>query len=122
VNDKAAEELELHQETISNDSNSPLHQIRQKELEISGRVLATKRQADEIVAAARREAADIVTAAEAEGGAGAADRDAKIRAEAESEAARLHAEAQAEADTLKIQIDARQQEAVSIVLTAVTTV
>ena len=44
MDDNVAEEMRLHQETIATDANTPLHLIREKELEISGRVLAAKRE------------------------------------------------------------------------------
>lgn len=122
MDERVVEEIRMHQETIATDSNTPLHLIREKELEISGQVLAAKRKADEIVAEARKKAAELVSTAEAEGGAGAASRDAAIRATAEEEAARLRTEAQAEAGTLKAQIDSRRDDAVRLVLDAVTTV
>ena len=122
MDERVVEEIRMHQETIATDSNTPLHLIREKELEISGQVLAAKRKADEIVAEARKKAAELVSTAEAEGGAGAASRDAAIRATAEEEAARLRTEAQAEAGTLKAQIDSRRDEAVRLVLDAVTTI
>ena len=122
MDERVVEEIRMHQETIATDSNTPLHLIREKELEISGQVLAAKRKADEIVAEARKKAAELVSTAEAEGGAGAASRDAAIRATAEEEAARLRTEAQAEAGTLKAQIDSRRDDAVRLVLDAVTAV
>ena len=67
MEDKAIEELELHQRVITSDDNSPLELIREKEMEISGRVLQSKREADEIVAEARRRAAERIAAAETEG-------------------------------------------------------
>ena len=60
MDEKVLEEIKFHQETIATDANSPLHLIREKEIEISGRVLAAKREADEIVADARKKAAEIV--------------------------------------------------------------
>jgi vacuolar-type H+-ATPase subunit H len=122
VDDKVVEEIRMHQETVASDNNSPLHLIREKELEISGKVLAAKRQADEIVTEARKKAAELVSTAESEGGAGAADRDAAIRAEAEKEAERLNLEAKAEAVKLQAQVDARRTDAVRLVLDAVTAV
>ena len=89
MDENVVEEIRLHQETIAVDNNSPLHLIREKELEISGRVLSAKREADEIVATARKKAAEVVSTAEAEGGAGAADREKAIRDEATREADRL---------------------------------
>ncbi len=40
MDDKVAENIQFHQETVETDQNSPLHLIREKEIEISGRVLA----------------------------------------------------------------------------------
>jgi vacuolar-type H+-ATPase subunit H len=122
VDDKVVEEIRMHQETVASDNNSPLHLIREKELEISGKVLAAKRQADEIVTEARKRAAELVSTAEAEGGAGAASRDAAIRAEAEKQATSLREEAKVEASKLQAQVDARRDDAVRLVLDAVTAV
>ena len=122
MEDKVVEEIRMHQETVASDNNSPLHLIREKELEISGKVLAAKREADQIVTEARKKAAELVSAAEAEGGVGAADREAAIKAEAEREAGRLHSEARAEADKLQAQVDLRRDDAVRVVLDTVTAV
>jgi vacuolar-type H+-ATPase subunit H len=119
---KVVEEIRMHQETIATDANTPLHLIREKELEISGQVLAAKREADEIIATARKKAAELVNIAESEGGAGAADRDAAISAKADGDAAKLRSEAQAEADKIKEQVDTRRADAVRLVLDAVTAV
>jgi vacuolar-type H+-ATPase subunit H len=122
VDDKVVEEIKMHQETIATDANTPLHLIREKELEISGMVLAAKRQGDEIVAEARKKAAELVSTAEAEGGAGAADRDAAIRAAADEEATKLLSDAQAESARIKSQVETRRNDAVRLVLDAVTAV
>ena len=122
MDDKVVEEIQMHQETIATNANTPLHLIREKELEISGQVLASKRQADEIVAAARKKAAELVSHAEAVGGAGAADRDAAIKAKADEDAAKLKSEAAAEAAKIQAQVDARRGDAVRLVLDAVTAV
>lgn len=122
MDDSVLEDIKLHQETIASDANSPLHQIREKELEISGRVLTAKRQADEIVAAARKKAAEIVSAAESAGGAGAEQTEKAIKAEAERESARLVEEATREAAVLKEQVDARRADAVRLVLEEVTSI
>lgn len=122
MDENVVEEIRLHQETIAVDNNSPLHMIREKELEISGRVLSAKREADEIVATARKKAAEVVSTAESEGGAGAANREEVIRSEAEREASSLRETAHAEAQTLKAQVEARRDEATRLVLDAVTAV
>lgn len=122
MNDKGVEELKLHQETVANDMNSPLHQIREKELEISGRVLTAKRQADEVVAVARKRAAELMATAETEGGVGAANSEQAIKAEADRESKRLRETAEQEARTLADQVEARRAEAVRMVLGEVTSV
>lgn len=121
MDENVVEDIRLHQETIAADNNSPLHLIREKELEISGRVLSAKREADEIVATARKQAAEIVSTAEAEGGAGAANREKVIRDEAASEANRLREAAHVEAGTLKEQVGKRRDQATRLVLDAVAT-
>jgi vacuolar-type H+-ATPase subunit H len=122
VDEKAVEELQMHKETIATDSNTPLHLIREKEIEISGSVLAAKREADEIVTLARKKAAEVVTKAESEGGAGAAVSEEAILARAEEEASRLRSEAKVEASELVGQIDSHREAAVRLVLGAVTTI
>lgn len=122
MDDNVVEQIQMHQETIATDANTPLHLIREKELEISGQVLAAKRIADEIVAEARKKSAELVSTAEAEGGAGAADRDAAILAKAEEDAAKLRTDASAEAKKIQAQVDTRRADAVRLVLDAVTAV
>ena len=122
MDDNVVDEIRMHQETVASDNNTPLHLIREKELEISGKVLAAKRQADEIVTGARKKAAEVVATAESEGGAGAVDREAKIKADAEQQAEQLRSAARAEADRLQAQVDTRREEAVRLVLDAVTAV
>ena len=122
MDEKVAEEIRMHKETIATDSNTPLHLIREKEIEISGRVLAAKRKADEVVAEARKKAAEVLSKAEAESGAGAAESEAAIAAKAETDAAQLRADAKAEAANLKGSIDSHRAEAVRVVLDAVTTI
>ncbi|MDO8986868.1 MAG: V-type ATPase subunit subunit G family protein [Coriobacteriia bacterium] len=67
MEEKVLEEIQFHQDTVSRDANSPLHLIREKEMEISGRVLAAKKEAEEIVATARKKAVEVIQAAEEEG-------------------------------------------------------
>jgi len=116
VDDTVVDDIKLHQETIASDTNSPLHQIREKELEISGRVLSAKREADEVVAAARKKAAELLAKAESEGGAGAEASEQAIKDEAEREASRLRDEAAQEARVLNEQVESRRGDAVRVVL------
>lgn len=122
ANENVVDEINLHKETIANDSNSPLHLIREKELEISGRMLSAKRQADEIVAEARKKAAEVVAAAEAEGGAGAKLSAGSIIAEADTAASKLRSEAETDAASISDRVETRREAAVQIVVRAVTTV
>lgn len=122
MDDRVVEEVKLHQETIATDVNSPLHQIREKELEISGRVLTAKRQADEIIAVARKKAAELMSVAEAEGGIGAADREKTIGGEADREAKGLRDAAESEASAIGEQSEVRRAEAVRMVLKEVASV
>ena len=121
-NDHVADEIKFHEETIASDSNSPLHLIREKEMEISGRMLAAKRQADEILAEARKKAAEIIATAEAEGGAGAKASVESIASVADAEAVGLRSQAQDDAGAISVRVEGRKGDAVRLVLDAVTTV
>jgi len=117
--DNVAEQVKLHQETIASDSNSPLQLIREKELEISGRMLSAKRNADEVVADARKQAAEIVARAEAESGGGAKASSERIAADAAEEARSLREDAEQQAKALSEAIGARFDQAVDLVVDAV---
>jgi vacuolar-type H+-ATPase subunit H len=119
VEDKVAEQIQFHQETVETDQNSPLHLIREKEIEISGRVLRAKREADEIVADARKKSAEIISAAENEGSEGGEGRRSQIEAEAEAEADQVTAQAQSEVSELEAKIAGQRDRAVELVLDAV---
>jgi len=122
VDDKVLEEIRFHQNVVEHESGSPLYQIREKEMEISGRMLAAKRQADDIVATARRKAADIVTKAEGEGEKLAKDSEAKALADAEKEAAKIRAKAEQDATALEEALAARTDDATRLIVSAVTQV
>lgn len=122
MDEKVVEELQFHQETVTTEENSPLHLIREKEMEISGRVLAAKREADEIVAEARREAAKMIAAAGDEAVAKAAKMDKSVQAELEKESAKVRADAEKEADGLEKAISSRIPKAVDFVIDNVTAV
>lgn len=119
MEDKVAEEIQFHQETVETDQNSPLHLIREKEIEISGRVLRAKRESDEIVSDARKKAAEIISNAENEGSEGGQGRRAEIEAEAEAEAERVTAKAQAEVSELEAKVASQRDRAVELVLDTV---
>ena len=119
MDENVLEELEFHKQTVETDDNSPLHLIREKEMEISGRVLAAKRQADEIVADARREQVRLVSAAHDEANAKAKEREAEVRADMERKVADVRKEAEAEVVSLEQLIAGKKQGAVSTVIESV---
>ena len=122
MDDKASEELAFHQETVASDTNTPLHLIREKEIEISGRVLAAKRQADEIVADARKQAAALLGSVQDEAAANASAREAEVRAEVDREIAQLSVQSDEEVAALAQSIEKRLPEAVAMVVESVTRV
>lgn len=102
------------------DMSSPLHLIKEKELEISGRVLATRQQAEEIVAEARRKAVEVKRVAEEEGRRLAEGEKASGLSELNLQIEKLMHDAEAEVDSLKVRAAERQGEAVSVVVDVVT--
>jgi vacuolar-type H+-ATPase subunit H len=122
VDEKVLEEIRFQQEVVDKDTESPLYLIRQKELEISGRVLAARSQAEKIVADARKKAQAILRDAEAE-----ADRQVKrhteeVLAAAEREAAEIRASIPEQTAALKAKLEPKIDEAVEFVVRAVTSV
>ncbi|MBE0477328.1 MAG: hypothetical protein IBX62_09550 [Coriobacteriia bacterium] len=124
MDEKVLEEIQFHQETISRDgaSTSPLHLIREKEMEISGRVLASKREAEELIATARRKTVEMTTKAEDEGAKLAAQRATALTAEAEVEVERIRQEATEEVTRLRESISSREERAVAFLLDLVKSV
>jgi len=122
VDEKVLEELKFHQETIATDAHSPLHLIREKEMEISGRVLAAKSEAEGIVAAARKKSVDIVAKAEEQGRALSDEREKQVLAEVEREIAQVRADSEIEAVDLEQKLEARTGEAAKYIVDTVLTV
>jgi vacuolar-type H+-ATPase subunit H len=60
MDEKVLEEIRFHQNAAGRDANSPLFQIREKEMEISGRVFAARNQADKMISDARQRSLEIV--------------------------------------------------------------
>jgi vacuolar-type H+-ATPase subunit H len=122
ADDKLLEELRVNQEVVEHDAASPLHRIREKEIEISGRVMSAKQQADEIVAEARKRAAKTLAKAEVEGERLAREREEKALAEAERDAAAIREQAVADAVALEASLASRCAAAAQAVVKAVTEV
>lgn len=119
MDETVAEELEFHQQTVATDANTPLHMIREKELEISGRMLAAKRKADEVVSEARRKAAAIVAAAQDEAKGLAEQREKVVHAELEQQVARTRSDADVAVEELQHKSEQKRAQAVSYVVDAV---
>lgn len=120
MDEKVLEEIRFHQDVVNKDANSPLYQIREKEMEISGRVLAAKTQAEKIVTDARKAAVETLRNAETD-----ADRAAKEHAEqavakAEVEASSLRGKITVDTDALEKELDKRHSEAVDAIVSIVT--
>jgi len=116
---KKLEELEFHQETVGADANSPLHLIREKEMEISGRVLAAKQEAEDIVAAARKRAVETTQKAEADGAEQAKERAAEMLASVEQDIESVKTDSAGDVEALESSIGGRTQDAVAFVVEAV---
>lgn len=119
MEDKEMADLEFHRETIAGDSNSPLHLIREKEIEISGRILAAKRTADEIISNARREAVALVNEAQGDASHIVEEHDVTAKAEAEKQAEDLRKRAEQEIADLESSIAGKKRDAVSFVVDSV---
>jgi vacuolar-type H+-ATPase subunit H len=122
VDDKALEQIQFHQDVINRDTTSPLYQIREKEIEISGRVLAAKQKAETVVADARRKSAETVTKARTDADVLAREHEAKTLAEAKKKAAALRDGVGDEVAAIDKQVKGRLDPAIDSVVKAVTQV
>jgi vacuolar-type H+-ATPase subunit H len=120
--DKQLEDIEFHQDFIEKDSSSPLHLIREKEMEITGRVLKAKREAEEIIAEARRKAAERASKAESEGDDLAKEREKEIRAESVAKAKEVEAATAKDLKKLAGHIETTRSKAVKAVVDMATDV
>lgn len=119
MDEKVLEEIRFHQDVVNKDASSPLYQIREKEMEISGRVLAAKSQAEKTVADARRKAVDIVKNAEAEADKAAKKHSEKVLADADAEAVRLREGITTEVKELEDRLTAKLGGAVDYIVNIV---
>ena len=120
VDDKVLEEIQFHQDVIAKDASSPLYQIREKEIEISGRVLAARQKAEALIADARRKAAETVNTAQTEGETKAREHEAKSLADAAEQAKKLRAGIGGEIEAIDSTMAQRKAKAVETVIKAVT--
>ena len=120
MEEKVLEEIRFHQDVVNKDANSPLYQIREKEMEIHGRVLAAKAQAEKIVSEARQKAAELIAAAEQESDTLAKEHADAALGKAAADAAAIKREAEDGIGGLESQLAKRHQEAVDFVVSVVT--
>jgi len=120
VDEKVLEEIRFHQDVVNKDANSPLYQIREKELEITGRVLAAKNQAEKLVNDARKAAQDLLHEAEITADKLAKKHSEDVVARAEQEAAAIRAGIEDEKAALRAELEARIPEAAEWIVKAVT--
>jgi vacuolar-type H+-ATPase subunit H len=107
---------------IGQDATTPLHLIRQKELELSGRVLKSREQAAETVSAARKRAAEIVSHAETEAETESKAWEEKRTADANAEAESVRAGVGDSVTELEAQVAQRKGAAVDAIVERVTRV
>lgn len=119
MDEKVLEEIRFHQDVVNKDANSPLYQIREKELEISGRVLAARNQAEKVVSDARKAAQDTLRDAEANADKAAKKHAEEALAKAEAEAAAVRGGIDAERSELSAELDQRVAEAATFVVSTV---
>lgn len=122
MDEKVLEEIRFHQDAVTGDASSPLFQIREKEMEISGRVFAARNQADKMISDARQRAVEIVRGAQSDAERLAKEHGDKVLAEMEKSVEDVEANGVAEVAALRKELAARQGEAAEFVVKLVTAV
>ena len=122
MDEKVLEEIRFHQEAASKDAASPLFQIREKEMEISGRVFAARNQADKMISDARQRALEIVRTAQADADRLAKEHADKVLAEVESSIEDVKKGGVVEVEELKQELAKRQSDAADFLVKIVTAV
>lgn len=122
MDEKVLEEIRFNQDAASKDASSPLFQIREKEMEISGRVLAARQQADKVVSDARTKAASIIAGAGSDAERLAKERISTIEAETAATIESIGQDGAVEVEALKKTLVERQGDAAEFVVKLVTAV
>ncbi len=122
MDEKVLEEIRFHQDAVTRDANSPLFQIREKEMEISGRVFAARNQADKMISDARQRALEIVRSAHADAERLAKEHADKVLAGVEGTIEEVKVQGVEEVKTLTKELAKRQSDAADFVVKLVTTV
>ncbi len=100
-------------------AQTPVELIRQRETVLSGRVLAAKREADELIIDARRQAVAIIETTTEESAETARERARVLADEAEVDVAEMRSAAEAEAKALSDSITSRIPTAVDYIVQSV---
>ncbi len=116
MDEKVLEEIRFHQDAVTRDANSPLFQIREKEMEISGRVFAARNQADKIISDARQRALEIVRNAQADAERLAKEHADKVLAEVESTITDVGAQGVGQVAELEKELAMRKADAADFVV------
>jgi len=122
MDEKVLEEIRFHQDAVTRDANSPLFQIREKEMEISGRVFAARNQADKMISDARQRALEIVRSAHTDAERLAKEHADKVLVDIEGSIEDVKAQGLVEVEALKGELAARQDDAADFVVKLVTAV
>ncbi|MEA5075836.1 MAG: V-type ATPase subunit subunit G family protein [Coriobacteriia bacterium] len=122
MDEKVLEEIRFHQDVASKDASSPLFQIREKEMEISGRVFAARNQADKMISDARQRAVEIVRTAQADADRLAREHSDKVLVGIEDSIAQVKADGAEEVERLKQELAKRQSDAAEYLVKIVTAV
>lgn len=122
MDEKVLEEIRFHQDSVTKDANSPLFQIREKEMEISGRVFAARNQADKMVSDARQRALEIVRTAHTDAERLAKEHADKVLAEVEGDIADVTAKGVVEVEALTEELATRTSDEADFVVKLVTTI
>ena len=122
MDEQVLDEIRFHQDVVTRDANSPLFQIREKEMEIAGRVLAARTEAEKIVTGARQKATDIIKGAESESERLAKERSEQVLSEADTTVESVKHQNEVETVELEQALHERLDEAADYVVRLVTTV
>lgn len=120
MDEKVLEEIRFIQDGASKDASSPLFQIREKEMEISGRLFAARNQADKMISDARQRAAEIIRTAHEDADRLAKEQADKMLAGLDATIAEVEADGAKEVESLKKELAKRQGDAVDYLVRLVT--
>lgn len=122
MDEKVLEEIRFHSDAVHRDANSPLFQIREKEMEISGRVFAARNQADKMVSDARQRALEIVRNAHSDAERLAKERADKMLVEVDKSIEKVKKQGVTDVDALRSELATRKSDAADFVVKLVTSV